>query len=232
MWSLRPFVTLSPRKRANAVVRLRNNIRMQKPVSGGRFFGTPDLIDPERPRQYLQDAHVYFCGTDKRVYWNAHIFTAGKDFWGKVSEAASDRARAMLSEEECEREFVFNFSPVEYDAWGHPTSFTLEDNELTYPQFGGLSYDAYKGKLEAELIANEPPEVYESFKIDREFEDGIGLYVVVDAEYIDKEVVERVINRFLAVGETDWQSDTPVPREKLPFETEIEFLMTVPPEKR
>ena len=56
--------------------------------------------------------------------------------------------------------------------------------------------------------------------------------MVVDADYIDKDVVERVIDRFFAVGEADWRSDTPVPRERLPVETEMEFLMTIPPEKR
>ena len=141
MWNLRPFVTLSPRKRANAVVRLRNKIRMRRPVFGGRFFGGIDLVDPERPWQYRQDAHVYFCGTDKRVYWNAYISTAKKDFWEQVSEIASDRARAMLSEEERERELAFNLSPAEYDAWGYPTAFTPDEKEHVYPRFGGLSYD-------------------------------------------------------------------------------------------
>ena len=92
MWNLRPFVTLSPRKRANAVVRLRNKIRMQNPLLGRRFCGGIDLVDPDRPWQYQQDAQVYFCGTDKRVYWNAYISTARKNFWEKVSEAATDRA--------------------------------------------------------------------------------------------------------------------------------------------
>lgn len=232
MWNLRPFVTLSLRKRANAVVRLKNKIRMRKSVFGGRFFGGADLIDPDRPWQYQQDTQVYFCGTDKRVYWNAYIFTARKDFWAKVSEAAFDRARAMLSDEDREREFMSNFSPAKHDAWGYPTSFTLEKKEYTYPQFGGLSYGAYKDKLEMEIITSDPPEVYESFRIDREFEDGMGLYVVVDATHIDREVVERVIDRFFEVGETDWRADSPISLDKLPYETEMEFLMTIPPEKR
>lgn len=225
-------MTLSPRKRANAVVKLRNKIRIRKPLLGGRFFGGLDLIDMERPWQYKQDAQVYFCGTDKRVFWNAYIFTANKEFWEKTSELAREKAWAMLSEEERDQESVTNFVPCEYDAWGYPTSFSWERKTYTYPQFGDLTYRDYKAKLEAEIIVNEPPEVYESFKVDRQFEAGIGLYVVVGADYIDREVVERVIDRFFEVGETDWQSDTPVPRDRLPRETEMVFYMTVPPEKR
>lgn len=205
---------------------------MQNPLLGRRFRGGIDLIDPGRPWQYQQDTQVYFCGTDKRVYWNAYIFTARKKFWEEVSGIAYKRAYSMLSEEEREREFALNFTPVEYDAWGDPTEFTMDGHEATYPQFGGLSYDDYKRKLEAEIIADEPPEVHESFRIDQGFEDGIGLYVIVDADSITKEVVERVIDRFFAIGETDWRSETPVPPERLPHETEMEFLMTVPPEKR
>ena len=232
MWNPKPFLTRSNKKRATAVIQLKNKIRMQNPLLGRRFFGGDELIDSERPWQYQQDSHVYFCGTDKRVYWNAYICTAKMKFWEIVSDIALKRAKGMLSKEEREREFVCNFTPVAYDAWGYPTLFTMDDNDLTYPQFDGLSFDSYKDKLEAEIIVNEPPEVHESFKIDNNFEEGVGLYVVVDAEYISREVVERIIDRFFAIGETDWQSEAPVLRERLPYETENEFLMTVPPEKR
>lgn len=232
LWNLRPFVTLSPRKRANAVVRLRNRIRMQNPLLGRRFWGGAEFIEPGRPWQYNQETQVYFCGTGRRVYWNAYIYTARKKFWEKVSELAREKARAMLSKEEQKQEFTITSVPIKYDTWGYPTLFEWVEKTYTYPQFGGLTYGEYEAKIEAEIIADEPPEVYESFKIDQQFEAGIGLYVVIDADCLTREVVERVIDRFFALGEADWQSDTPIPRDRLPHETEMEFLMTVPPEKR
>ena len=54
----------------------------------------------------------------------------------------------------------------------------------------------------------------------------------MDAEQIDRETVEMVIDRFLAADEAGWRSEAAVPREKLPFETEMEALMTIPPDKR
>ena len=39
---------------------------------------------------------------------------------------------------------------------------------------------------------------------------GTGLYAVVQADEINREVIERTIERFREVGEKDWQSECPV----------------------
>jgi hypothetical protein len=40
----------------------------------------------------------------------------------------------------------------------------------TYDCFGGLTLREYKRKYELEVIQNEPPPIYESFKVDRSYE--------------------------------------------------------------
>lgn len=229
---IRPFMTRSPRVRANEVVRLRNLLRMTSSLFGGRFTGNPSIVDPERPLLYQQDAEVYFLGTDKRVLWSAYIRTAREEFWNETGERAKARVSAMLSKEEQRQRSSLRFQPIEYNAWGQPTSFILMEHEERYPQFGDLTYNQYREQVEKEIITSGPPEIYESFTIDEKYEYGIGLFAVVDAESISRETIEQVIDRFLENGETDWRSETPVPRSKLPFETEMETMKTIPLEKR
>ena len=85
----------------------------------------------------------------------------------------------------------------------------------------------YERKYELEIIENAPPPVYESFKVDRSYQYGIGLQAVVQAEEINREVIEATIDRFRQVGEKDWQSEKPVPREALAFETQETALSKV-----
>lgn len=232
MWNLKPFVTRSNRERVSAVIKLRNKLRMRKHIFGGRFIGDSDIVNPDRPVLYQQEAFVYFPGTDKRVLWNAYIITARKAFWDKVGSMAFDRTRAMLPKEEKERDIFSDFEPVSFNAWGQATAYRLRERDESFEELGGMTQLEYEAKLEKEIIASEPPEIYESFSIDRGYEYGIGLKVVVDAEQINRETVEMVIDRFLAAGEADWRSEAAVPREKLPLETEMEALMTIPPDKR
>jgi len=78
----------------------------------------------------------------------------------------------------------------------------------------------YKDKVEPEIIENNPPAIYESFQIDSSYQYGIGLKAVVQADEINREVIEATIDRFRQVGENNWQSPQPVSRELLPFETQ------------
>jgi len=56
----------------------------------------------------------------------------------------------------------------------------------------GLSFREYWGKLENEIACNEPPVIYESFRLDTSYRYGIGLYIVIDAGSINRMVIEQV----------------------------------------
>ena len=232
LWNLKPFVTRSNRERASAVIRLKNRLRLERHIYGGRFVGSSDILAPERPVLYKQDAHVFFLGTDKRVFWNAYIVTARKAFWDEVGSMASGRTRKLMPKEEKPWDIDDLFEPVSFNAWGQATAYRMREQNESYDELGGMTRREYEAKLEKEIIATEPPEIFESFAIDKGYEYGIGLNVVIDAELIDKETVERVIDRFLELGETDWRAEPPVPRDKLPFITNMEALMTIPEDQR
>jgi len=127
-----------------------------------------------------------------------------------------------LTEGEQEEEFRLDFEPVMH---GGQKFYRHRPRELRrYPAFGDLSFRDYKDQLMARIIVEEPPAIHESFQADHSFRYGVGLKMIVDAPFIDRPVVERAIERFRAGGEADWTNPDPVPRERLPVQTEAEAL--------
>jgi len=127
---------------------------------------------------------------------------------------AYERAALLLTpgelKEDCKLEYLTGGKP-------HPK----------YEKLGGMTLSEYIEKLEREIVRNEPPTVYASFKIDTSYRYGVGLHMVIDAVSIDRATIEETIKRFYAVGEKNWQNYQPVPRENLPFESESEALAKV-----
>ncbi len=139
---------------------------------------------------------------------------------------ASERAISLLTEEQREQECGLKFEgPFHKD--GEKYYRMAEREPRRYDCFGGLMLREYQSKREMEIIENEPPAIYESFKTDPSYEYGTGLRAVVLADEINREVIDATIDRFREVGEADWQSEQPVPREVLPFETQETALSKV-----
>ncbi|MCG8273900.1 hypothetical protein MIC97_20665 [Aquamicrobium sp. NLF2-7] len=176
------------------------------------------LDEPGRPALYNQWFDFVFPGLDGRTIWNAEIITARKDFWDKVEAIAWDRATALMSEEDREEEFRMDVVPIFVGR--HKIYRSVQRKKQRYPAFGDLTFREYEEQLKAQIIANEPPAVHERFKSDRTYRYGIGVKLVVDAEEIDQAAVEAAIERFRVAGEGDWTAPTPVPRERVPAETE------------
>jgi hypothetical protein len=223
-----PFVTLPRHKRGNAVVRLKGKMRRDAGVYGGRFASRLVLDEPGRPDLYNQWFDFYFPGTNRFTLWNAALVTARKAFWDAASDMAFARAHGALTPQEMEYEAKLEFEPAQRSRTGKILGYKLVDREpVRYAQFGGLTFSEQVEKLEAEIVRDEPPVIHESFALDRDYVYGIGLHIVLDAATIDRTAIEYAIDRFLAVGETDWRAAEPVPRERLPLVTEREALRAV-----
>jgi len=219
------YSSLSPRRQRDAFIRLRWKVLCDTPIYGGMFTSHQVLDEPGRPALYNQWFDFVFPGLDGRTIWNAEIITARKDFWDKVNEIAWDRATALMSEEEREEEFRMDFVPIFVGR--HKMYRSVHREKQRYPAFGGLTFRDYLEQLKTQIVTDEPPAVHERFKTDREFRYGIGVKMVVDAEETDQAVVEAAIEHFRAEGEGDWTASEPVPRERLPVETEDVALAAV-----
>ena len=147
-------------------------------------------------------------------------------FWDAVTDLALDRTVDKLTPEEREEENKFERVLSCYK--DGQRYYTLKKNPArTYEKLNGLSFREYWEKLENEIARNEPPVIYESFGLDTAYRYGIGLYIVIDVESINRMVIEKAIDGFYEIGEKEWQAEEPVPREKLPYEIERESLAKI-----
>lgn len=219
----RSFMALSQTKRSAAGFKLRQRIERDRELYGGRFTSQALLIETEEPIICNQWFDFVFTGPHKYEIWNASIVTARETFWGEIQSRAFDRAYALLSLEEREEEFKMDFIPNEWNAMGQVLTYTLRPKTpIHYPQFGGHIFHDYCLRVEREILVGEPPEIYESFKLDRSYRYGVGLYIVVDAEAISYSLIDQTIDRFLNLGQRAWTSEKPVLRERLPLEIEAD----------
>jgi hypothetical protein len=227
LFNFTPFAQLPRRQRRNLYVSLRWTIKQEADKYGGKFTSRLILDEPGRPSLYKQwFDDVLFLGADGVTIWNATICTAPDAFWNKTSQLASERAFSLLSEEQQKQEGLEWEGPFRNED-GEKYYTMAERAEKAYECFGGLTLREYKEKTELEIINNEPPPIYESFELDPSYEYGIGLRAIVLADEINRKVIDSTIDRFRQAGETDWQSEQPVPREVLPFETQETALSKV-----
>jgi hypothetical protein len=184
------------------------------------------LDEPGRPplyKQWFDD--VLFLGTDGITIWNAAIVTATWEFWSKASRLVSDHAFSLLSQDQLKQEGLQLEGPF-YDNNGKYYKMA-ERPAPVYDCFGGLTLREYEEQCKLKIIEDEPPVIHESFEIDPRYEYGIGLRAVVQADEVNREVSEKTIDRFRELGEVNWRSEQPVPREALPFETQEMALSKV-----
>ena len=198
-------------------MRLLRDIRQTEAMYGGRFtsyqlFESPDE-DPSGvyafpPGQWMD---IRFPGSRKYIIWYATIETAREKRQGIIEELAFDRAKRLLSPEELEWEYQQDWKRESANPDIPGLKRLLFPERRLYPQFDGLSYFEYVRKLEAEILANSPPPVYEEFRITRyALREGIDLRIVIDADRIDQKTVERAMDRFFALGEQNWRAPEPV----------------------
>ncbi|SEP38431.1 hypothetical protein [Nitrosovibrio sp. Nv6] len=227
LFNFTPFAELPRRRRRDLYVSLRWRIMQEGSKYGGKFTSDLVLDEPGRPKLYKQWFEVYFLGTDGVTIWNATIFTATYEFWNKTRSVASERAFSLLSEKQQKQEGRLEWEGPFRSKDGEKYYMMAERPKQAYDCFGGLTLREYQSKREMEIIENEPPAIYESFECDGNYEYGIGLRAVVQADEINREVIDTTIDRFREVGEADWQSGQPVQREVLPFETQEMALSKV-----
>ena len=200
-----PFVELPRHKRRDAVIRLGWKITDQ--AKGYPFWTDHSLVDPEDPQRIHQWIAVYFLGADRFTFWNATIVTLQLARQDELQNRSFKLAYDQLSAEETEREFAIETVNVPRTRPGQVRSrLWIQQPKQCYPQFERRTFHAECERLEAHLLATDPPDIRESFAIDRDYAYGVGLDAVVDESTLDRAAVERWIQRFRDLGERNWSS--------------------------
>jgi len=213
---------MSDNKSKDEGISLREEIERDSDIYGGLFTSDEDLYDPEEfglvdPWYCNQSFDFVFVGKHPDEEWYANIYTAKHEFWDKVYSLAFEQATALLSPEEREKEFKFKFKQK---VCGY---IRVPKDPIYYPQFDGLTFAQYREQLIRKIITSEPPEIYEYFELN----GGSALSIVIDAQYLTYSLIDKTIDRFLALGQKSWKSEIPVAREHLFVETKFDAaLMT------
>lgn len=224
-----PFTALSRHRQRDAFVKLRWKILRDTPVYGGLFTSDLVLDEPGRPDACRQWFDVLFLGLDGRNIWNATITTGNLCFWERIQDLALEQTRSRLTEAELEEEYRWKFSPPFYV--GRQKFYRVIRSEpRRHAALDGLTVREYEEKAASEILHNTPPEIHESFRLDRSYQYGIGVEIIADSPIIDRAAIERSIRRFRELGEADWQSPDPIPRDHLPFQTEAEAMAAPAPD--
>lgn len=214
-----PFALLSRHRQRDAFVGLRWKILGDTPIYGGLFTSHLVLDEPGRPDIYRQWFDFLFLGLDGRTIWKASITTGNLRLWERVDNFASEQTRSRLTEAELEEEYRWKFSPAFYV--GRQKFYRVEQFEARHhAALDGLTVEEYEEKVASKMLRDSPPDIHESFRLDYTYRHGIGLEIIVDAPVIDRTVIEGAIRQFRELGEIDWQSPEPIPRDHLPFQTE------------
>lgn len=198
-----PFVALPRHKRRNAVVRLGWQIARQ---ADGQSFWTHHLLeDPEDPQRVHGWVDVCFLGADRFTLWNAEFITTALAAEDEIHERSFKAACAQLSPEEIENEFAMEWETVPRKYPGAMRAKRMVFRPARhYPQFDGRTFRQECERLEAHYLATDPPRIAERFAVDRDYAYGIGLHAVVAETNLDRAAIERTIQRFRELGETDW----------------------------
>ncbi|EGG9814466.1 hypothetical protein ID007_004327 [Salmonella enterica] len=201
------FTSLSRRKRRAKVQGWKNQIRRESARCSPLFWDMAD-IDAAMSVGW-QWSDIVFLGSEPDVYWNATIETCGCALSESQADIAFSEAWNMLTREEKAAETNFETEP-QHNAQGKVISHRMiRPEKPAYEKFGGLTFHDYINKRQAEIASGSKPAVYASYRIIPGYGGGIGLSMIVDAEYLTREIVENAIRDFLARGENNWISDTP-----------------------
>lgn len=220
-----PFASLSRYRQRDAFVKLRWKILRDTPTYGGLFTSHLVLDEPGRPDAYRQWFDVLFLGLDGHSIWNASVTTGNLRFWERIEDLASEQTRLLLTEAELEEEYRWKFSPA-FHTGRQKFYRVIRSESRHHAALNGLTIREYEDRAASEILHSSPPDIHESFRLDRSYRYGIGLEIVIDSPVVDSAVIERCIRRFRELGETDWQSPEPIPRDHLPLQTEAEAMNT------
>jgi len=207
-----PFISLPRHKRSDAFIKLKGDIKREAAQYNG-LFTSPLILDESRDSQWFD---FYFLGLDKFTIWNATIITARLALQDAVYDLAYTRTVEMMTAEELEAECKMEFVPADRSNTGKILTYRMiEQEKKRYNQFGGLTFSEQLEKLEAKIIDESPPTIYECFQTDLSYGYGIGLNIVLDVETINRTAIEQAIIKFRELGEKNWQAENSVPRERI-----------------
>lgn len=199
-----PFTSLSRRKRRAKALRVKNLIYRERGRLGGIFFDECDQ-DVALASGHWTWSDILFLSHDPALFWNAEIVTANVAFADAVEDIAFNEALSKLDAAEKDDLMHVDFIP-DVNSQGKTW---LRKPQRHYPQFDGLTFNDFVDKRALEIARDNPPAIYCGYRILPGYAFGVGLQMVIDADRLNRAVIETAIADFRARGERHWMSGVP-----------------------
>lgn len=202
-------------------IRTKNRIRSNKYGHRGLFYTWHELQarDPSEGRATWCDFY-FLSSVQKNVFYNATISIAQNKLWDEAHTIAFNKAYDQLTEEERENEFRLEFEVYEKSPLFGQKMYQLKEKApVRYDVFEGRTFSDEVLIREQEVLSSKEIQVYEEFSLDHSYAYGVGLEMVVDSHEVTVDVIEQAINKFLSNGEKPFRGFSPVPEERLVYQT-------------
>lgn len=207
------FMSLSNKKRGNIYTHYKNKIRYEK-IKSGRNFITYDYIEEDARCSWAD--FLFLSKNKKKIFYNAYIHIAQDELVSNASNIIMDEMYPLF---EKYIGYDFKFEVSKRDAWGKPVLYKMDTsaNEKIHEELGNKTFWDYQDDKITEYLEQNKPKVFEEFKLNFSYANGIGLEIIVDEEIITANVVEKAIQRFYDLGEVNWKAEVPVSEDKLVY---------------
>ena len=192
----KPFAQLSRRRRRDAFIRLKNQIRRAAPILGGKFI-THDYL---HGRNGWIDA--WFLGRKAPRFYNLTLETTRYAYKEAVWDRAWEESYALAPE----REPGILARAVKDPKTGHSVIPAREP--LRYPEFDNLTRLEWIERQLPTIADARSIQVFEQWSLHGDYAHGIGLHATIDAPFLTMAVINAFIDRFLE-GETDHRDPRP-----------------------
>lgn len=202
------FMDRSRNKRRDMVMRVKNDMRQNAGIYGGRFV-SHQVIDDERPNTWLDSFFPHM--KDPSIVYNVTIVTATQELWDLAEDYAINKVLKQVEEiggDPYEDALKFERDPDEASSGGMKLYRIKTLPQRRYDEFDGRTKNEQIDFETEAYIATKPP-IYEQARLDFDYAFGIGLDIVVDAHGINVDVVNEAIDKFYAHGCQDWTATEP-----------------------
>jgi len=187
----RHFVNLSKRAQHEQVIQLKNKLRAAHDADN-QFYSDSYLTE-----QGTSWFSFQIQGNDKRTIFNVMLGCCANDYWGKVDSAAFDEVYELLSDNERAKEFDIKTKAVRRN--GKIVYYeTIEKEAVSYPQFGGMTYQEYSDKVKQSIHESGDIIVSESISFDPRSEGGLFISATLNKPILYKADIIEFIDSFLS----------------------------------
>ena len=209
------FIYASRKVRKARVMKLKKEIAHQAAFTGGLFasYDSKEINDPNRPEAFKQQFVFKMLGKNKLDIYEVYVFGVADIFWNEVAAIACRQVDDVL-----DKAGVGIKEPVSINGkYNRKRTREVLTRRCEYFEcLGGRTRSQEVQRISEQMIIDNPPDVFESTRIDFGARHAILINVVIDVPYINLSTIQKLAERLKSTGPVAFKSAQVVDRSHLP----------------